>query len=431
MQRTVANAPVLSRALLQPLTRWMHEDGSRVELGAARAILLGLTARVAGYFTGLDLLLTPTVGLPPPRVGELDGLTLPEEFPARPARLHRAIQRLRSAGDLAPRRARLARPAGRRQLVGASWSAPALATSACSRSPTSSRRPSPGLDRRLQACDRSPMGLLPRRARSRAAAVELLRALGGRGSAAAIEAFCARGPAAVTDLLQALADRVRFENDSHPADYYADFDDCLARLARAHPDRFVDTVARRPDLLQWSGVLGAIGEIAGERTADWLHGALEASSGLDRWRALRLLLACHDLPVRAKLAGLLRDRDSSVRFEAADGLRRWGEPAAIEPLLRYRERAPIGGAERALDAVESICRRAGIPVPPQHPGARLTEVELPPGAAVDPNLEALVVPAGHPLADAGGETIQAPVAAQVVAIDRDPNGPPRRIVLRR
>jgi amidase len=74
MQRIVANVPVPSRRFLQPLTAWMHRAGRRVSKREAADRAGVLTARVLQWFDGCDLLLTPTVGVPPPRVGAFAGL---------------------------------------------------------------------------------------------------------------------------------------------------------------------------------------------------------------------------------------------------------------------------------------------------------------------------------------------------------------------
>ncbi|HUH01177.1 MAG TPA: HEAT repeat domain-containing protein [Kofleriaceae bacterium] len=274
------------------------------------------------------------------------------------------------------------------------------------------------------------MGFLPRPSPRLLRAVGLLRALGTNDGRSAIDAFCAGGAAALVGLLDAMAQRVQFSNDAHPADYSADLDDCMVRLARANPDVFVAELEQRPELLQHGAVLAAAGRVPGEQTTGWLLEALADSNGMRRWHALRMLLARCEPRVRPSLRGLLRDRDSSVRFAATDGLRRWGGLADIDELWRYHARATLGGAERALDAIESICGRADAPLPTQHPGARLIDVELPPDAAIAPNVDGFVVRVGAVLATTAAGEIRAPRDGQVVAVDGDASGRPHRLVLR-
>ena len=102
------------------------------------------------------------------------------------------------------------------------------------------------------------MGLLPRRARTPAETIALLEALGTAGAREAMDRAADGGPAALDALLQALVRRVPFDNDAHRADFFADLDECLSRLARGHPDRFIAGVQRWPALLERDAVVVGI-----------------------------------------------------------------------------------------------------------------------------------------------------------------------------
>jgi hypothetical protein len=274
------------------------------------------------------------------------------------------------------------------------------------------------------------MGLLPRRSRLDVAA--LFRAL-GTGPRAVIDAYAAGDAAALVALLDALTGPWPgpVASDAHWGDVEADLAGCLAQLARAHPEAFIAAVERRPALLARSEVLTAAAAVPGDRAADWLLEALGDSHGIRRWQALRSLLARGEPRVIPRLRTLLRDRDSSVRFAAADGLRRFGVAADLDELWRYHRRAPRGGAERALDAIESICARADLPLPPPHPGARLVTIELPADTALAPCVDGFAVRAGALLATSDTTELRAPCDGQVIAIDHEPTTPSRRLVLRR
>ncbi len=273
------------------------------------------------------------------------------------------------------------------------------------------------------------MGSLPRRAPVPAETLVLLEALGTAGATAAVDRAVAGGPAALAALLDALARGTRFDNDSHPADFFAGLADCVRQLARAQPDAFIAAVERRPALLELDAVLGAAAVIHRPEADRWLFDAI-ARRGGRRATALSLLVRRGDARVAPQLAAMLSDRSTSVQFDAIDGLRRWGTTDDVGALERCRDKAPIGIAEYAVDAIESICFRAGAPLPPGHPGPRLTEVELPRGAVIEANLCWLQVPVGFVLATAAGRAVRAPRAGLVVGIDADGDGHVRRIVLR-
>lgn len=53
----------------EPVTRWLGESGKGIQLAAVRKRQAELTERWAGWLDGCDVLLTPTVSVPPPKVG--------------------------------------------------------------------------------------------------------------------------------------------------------------------------------------------------------------------------------------------------------------------------------------------------------------------------------------------------------------------------
>jgi amidase len=61
-------------ARLQPVGRWLREEGRRVDRRMAMACRELLTRRLAGWFDGVDVMLTPTTPVAPPEVGAWRGL---------------------------------------------------------------------------------------------------------------------------------------------------------------------------------------------------------------------------------------------------------------------------------------------------------------------------------------------------------------------
>jgi amidase len=73
---SVRNTFVPFASCLQPVGRWLRSEGRHVDLRAARAHAELLTRRLAGWFDGVDVLVTPTTPVLPPEVGawrDLDG----------------------------------------------------------------------------------------------------------------------------------------------------------------------------------------------------------------------------------------------------------------------------------------------------------------------------------------------------------------------
>lgn len=80
-QKLVSQAPLLRWSKAQPTTAWLGAAGKRHHY--RRDVLprmIALCARVEQWLAGLDLLVTPTVPFPAPRVGEFQGLPAEEVF---------------------------------------------------------------------------------------------------------------------------------------------------------------------------------------------------------------------------------------------------------------------------------------------------------------------------------------------------------------
>jgi amidase len=79
-QRTAALAPVHDWSLTQPVTRWLAEHGANVTDAEVARLTSKLAADVLAWFGDVDLWLTPTVAVAPPRIGAWKGLAPPEVF---------------------------------------------------------------------------------------------------------------------------------------------------------------------------------------------------------------------------------------------------------------------------------------------------------------------------------------------------------------
>jgi amidase len=73
-QHAIAGAPVLRPSLLQPVTRWLYDAGRQLAPGAMERAHDVLVERIAAWFGDADVMLTPTVAVPPPAVGAWRGL---------------------------------------------------------------------------------------------------------------------------------------------------------------------------------------------------------------------------------------------------------------------------------------------------------------------------------------------------------------------
>ncbi len=79
-QRLFADMPVLFESKLQPVTRWFRVEGRRYTQAQAREAFETLSRRALEAQAGLDVLLTPTCPIAPPRVGQFSHLEPVEMF---------------------------------------------------------------------------------------------------------------------------------------------------------------------------------------------------------------------------------------------------------------------------------------------------------------------------------------------------------------
>lgn len=79
-QATAAQAPVYDWALTQPVTRWLGEQGMRVDHAEVVRIIQRLGAVVLETFGDVDVWLTPTVAVAPPAIGAWRHLSPPDTF---------------------------------------------------------------------------------------------------------------------------------------------------------------------------------------------------------------------------------------------------------------------------------------------------------------------------------------------------------------
>ncbi|HEY3822210.1 MAG TPA: amidase [Polyangiaceae bacterium] len=79
-QATAASAPVHDWALTQPVTRWLGEKGRTVDAKLVERTTERLMGLVLEQFGDLDAWITPTVAVPPPRVGAWRDMAPPEVF---------------------------------------------------------------------------------------------------------------------------------------------------------------------------------------------------------------------------------------------------------------------------------------------------------------------------------------------------------------
>jgi amidase len=71
MARSVANVPLPGYRYVQPLTAWMHKLGRGYAHDDVAARFAALRQRIIGWMQGADVVLSPTVALPVPKVGAL------------------------------------------------------------------------------------------------------------------------------------------------------------------------------------------------------------------------------------------------------------------------------------------------------------------------------------------------------------------------
>jgi amidase len=81
-QRLVSSIPALRLNRLEPTTRWFVESGRQIPLEDAMRLFKGLEEVGNAAMSGIDVMLTPTIGVLPPKVGEFTHLSPAEHFEA-------------------------------------------------------------------------------------------------------------------------------------------------------------------------------------------------------------------------------------------------------------------------------------------------------------------------------------------------------------
>jgi amidase len=79
-QELIASIPVSDWSLTQPLTRWLGEQGRKLQRRDVAAIITSISQRILDLCQDVDMLLTPTVAVAPLRIGALKGLPPLETF---------------------------------------------------------------------------------------------------------------------------------------------------------------------------------------------------------------------------------------------------------------------------------------------------------------------------------------------------------------
>ena len=79
-QELIANVPVSDWSLTQPLTRWLGEQGKKLQRRDVAAVIASISERIFGLFGDVDMWLTPTVAVPPFPIGALKDLAPLDTF---------------------------------------------------------------------------------------------------------------------------------------------------------------------------------------------------------------------------------------------------------------------------------------------------------------------------------------------------------------
>jgi len=79
-ERLFAAIPALLPGKLQPTTKWVRDEGRALKPGQADAAFKELCGRALRMMEGIDVLLTPTVPVVPPKIGAFNGLPPAEHF---------------------------------------------------------------------------------------------------------------------------------------------------------------------------------------------------------------------------------------------------------------------------------------------------------------------------------------------------------------
>ena len=81
-QRQISIVPAVSERLLQPVTRWLRQEGKKLDPKDVLRLRDDLSDRVLAFMGDFDMLLTPTVAVPPPRIGQYNELAPDKMFEA-------------------------------------------------------------------------------------------------------------------------------------------------------------------------------------------------------------------------------------------------------------------------------------------------------------------------------------------------------------
>ena len=79
-QELIAAVPVPDWSLTQPLTRWLGAEGKKLQRRDVSAVIASIARRILDLFGDADMLLTPTVAVPPVPIGALQGLAPLDTF---------------------------------------------------------------------------------------------------------------------------------------------------------------------------------------------------------------------------------------------------------------------------------------------------------------------------------------------------------------
>ena len=79
-QELIAAVPVADWSLTQPLTRWLGEEGRKLQRRDVSAVIASISRRILDLFGDADMILSPTVAVPPVSIGALKGLAPLDTF---------------------------------------------------------------------------------------------------------------------------------------------------------------------------------------------------------------------------------------------------------------------------------------------------------------------------------------------------------------
>jgi amidase len=79
-QELIASIPVSDWSLTQPLTRWLGEQGKKLQRRDVAAVIASISGRIDAIFGDVDMWLTPTVAVPPVPIGTFRDLAPLDTF---------------------------------------------------------------------------------------------------------------------------------------------------------------------------------------------------------------------------------------------------------------------------------------------------------------------------------------------------------------